>query len=85
MVSEYCQFGNFRENFIFAKNVKRNISHVKNSRLWRDLTASVKDKEFSPFRKGFIFAKLRIREVRENKTVAKISEFTVAPRVLACL
>ena len=32
-----------------------------------------------PFREGFNFTKLRICEVRENKTLAKISEFTVYP------
>ena len=32
---------------------------------------------FSPFREGFIFEKLRIREVSQNKNLAKISEFTV--------
>ena len=26
----FCKFGNFRENFIFANSVKRNISDVKN-------------------------------------------------------
>ena len=25
----YCKYGNFRENFIFANSVKRNICHVK--------------------------------------------------------
>ena len=36
----------------------------------------------SPFRKDFIFTKLRLFEAakfRENKTLAKISEFTVIP------
>ena len=26
----YCKFGNFRENFIFASSVKRQICDVKN-------------------------------------------------------
>ena len=43
-------------------------------RLWHDLPTSVKDKEFPPFRESFIFATLR---GCENKTLAKISEFTV--------
>ena len=61
--SDYCKFGNFRENFIFANSVKRHISHVKKLRTWHDLPSSVKDKELSPFLEAFIFAKLRIREV----------------------
>ena len=59
----YCKFGNFRENFIFANSIKGHICQVTNSRLWHDLTISVNDNEFSPFRESFIFAKLRIREV----------------------
>ena len=59
----YCKFGNFREIFIFASSVKRHICHVKKSRLRYDLPSSDRDKEFSVFREGFIFAKLRIREV----------------------
>ena len=58
-----CKFGNFRENFIFANSVKRQFCQVTNSRLWHDLTISVNDNEFSPFREAFIFAKLRIRKV----------------------
>ena len=69
MTFTYCKFGNFRENFIFTKSIK--ISHVKNPRLWHDLPTSVKDKEFSPFSEGFIFAKLH---THESKTLAKISE-----------
>ena len=56
----------------FAKSVKKHIYHVKNSRLWHDLPTSVKDKEFSLVLEGLIFVNLH-----ENKTLAKISEFTV--------
>ena len=28
--NDYCKFGNFRENFIFANSVKRHICDVKN-------------------------------------------------------
>ena len=73
VILRYCKFGNFRENFIFAKSAKRHICQLKKTRLWHDLPTSFKNKEFSPFRKVF-FAKLRIRE---NKTLAKVSEFTV--------
>ena len=30
ITTQYCKFGNFRENFIFANNVKRHICDVKN-------------------------------------------------------
>ena len=35
--AHYCKFGNFRENFIFAKSVRRHICEVQISRLRRDL------------------------------------------------
>ena len=68
----YCQSGIFREKFIFANRVKRHICDVKYSRLGHDIPISLNDRVISPFRKGFIFTKLR-----ENKTLAKISKFTV--------
>ena len=54
----YCKFGNFHENFILMKSVKGLFCHAKNSRLGHDLPASVNDRVISPFREGFIFAKL---------------------------
>ena len=33
IISECCNFGTFRENYIFANRVERHIFHVKNSRL----------------------------------------------------
>ena len=68
----YCKFGNFRENFIFTNSVKRHIYPVENSRLGHDLPTSANDRLISTFRKDFIFTKLH-----ENKTLVKISEFTV--------
>ena len=56
---DFCKSGNFRNNSIFAKNVKRHICHVINSRLGHDLPGLVNDREISPFCEGFIFAKLR--------------------------
>ena len=67
-----CIFGNFRGNFIFANNVKSHIYDIKNSRLGHDLPISVNDEMISPFREGYIFTKFR-----ENKALAKISEYTV--------
>ena len=37
----YCKSANFRENFIFANNVKRHICDAKNSQLEHDLHLSV--------------------------------------------
>ena len=73
--NEYCKFGNFRENFIFANSVKRHNCDVKNSRLGHDLPTSVNDRVILSFREGYILTKLR--KFHESKTLAKISEFTV--------
>ena len=67
----------FRKHFIFANSVKRHICDVKNSRLGHDQPVSVNDRLIFPFREDFIFTKLRIYEVSENKTLAKISVLTV--------
>ena len=61
--STYCIFGNFRENFIFANSIKRHICDSFNSRISHDLPISVNDSVILPS--------------HENKTLAKISEFTV--------
>ena len=58
----YCKFGNFRENFIFTKSVKRPICDVR-SRSGHDLPISVNERVISPIREGLIFMKLRISEV----------------------
>ena len=80
--SIYCKFGNFRENFIFANSDKSRICHSKKSRLRHDLLILVIDRMISPFREGIIFTKLRIyAKFHENKTFAKISEFTVLQRM----
>ena len=59
----YCKFENFGENLSFANSVKRNIYHAYNSRVGKDLPTSVNDRVVLPFGEGFIFAKLRVREV----------------------
>ena len=72
---EYCKFRNFRENFIFTNRAKRHIRQVKNSPLGHDLPTSVNGKsDFTSvlFSRNFSFAKFR-----KNKTLTKISEFTV--------
>ena len=59
----YRRFGNFHENFILVKSIKRHFSDVKNSRLRQDLPISIKDRVILPFREGFIFMNLRICKV----------------------
>ena len=61
-----CKFGNFRENFVFANNAKRQVCDFKNSRLGHDLHISVIYRVISPFREGFIFTKFRIFEVSQK-------------------
>ena len=60
-------------NFIFVNNVKRHICDVQSSRLRRDLPILVNDIVILLFPEGLIFTKL----LCENKTLSKISEFTV--------
>ena len=48
---------------IFANSVKRHICDVKNSRLGPDLSTSENNRVISPFREGFIFAKLCTCEI----------------------
>ena len=43
IIAKYFRFGNFRDNFIFAKCVRRHICHVKNKRLGHDLPSSVNE------------------------------------------
>ena len=69
---QYCKFGNFRENFIFANSVKRHICDVINMRIGQDLPILVNDRVISPFPEGLIFTKFWV-----NKTLANISELTV--------
>ena len=37
MATDCCKFGNFREKFIFANNIRRHICDVKKWRLGHDL------------------------------------------------
>ena len=54
----HCKFGNFCENLIYVKSVKRHNFHVKKSLLGYILPTSVHDRLFSPFSRDFIFTKL---------------------------
>ena len=76
----YCKSGIYRENFTFVKSVKRHINDVKNSRLGHDLPTSVNDIVISPFREGIFSRNFAYAKFRENKTLVKISEFTVYHR-----
>ena len=75
----YCRFGNFRDNFIFANSIKRHItcSDVKNSQLRQDLPISINDRVILPFREALFSRNFSNAKFRENKVLAKISEFTV--------
>ena len=63
LLSEYCKFGNFHENFIFTNSVIRHICDVLNFELGHDLPISVNDRMIFPLREDFIFMKLRLCEV----------------------
>ena len=69
----YCKLGNFRGNFVFANSVKRRFREVK----IRDLGMISKWPSDFAIRRGFFFHETSHAKFRENKTLAKISEFTV--------
>ena len=73
----YCKSGNFRENFNFANSVKRHSFDWKISRLGYDSPISVVERVISSFCEDFISRNFAYAKFRENKTLAKISEFTV--------
>ena len=73
--SDYCKFGNFHDNFIFANCIKRHSCDVKNLPLGHDLPSSVNDKMIS---RGFYFQETsHVRSFVKIKPLPKISEFTV--------
>ena len=51
----YCEFGNFRENLIFANSVKRHTCDAQTSRLRHDTPISVNDRVILLFCEGFNF------------------------------
>ena len=59
-----CNFGDFRENFIFANSAKRHVCQVKKSQPGHDLglPTSVNDIVIWPFREGFSFTKINPRK-----------------------
>ena len=67
----------FAKNMFFANSVKRHIGHVKTSRLGHDLPTSVYDRVILPICEGFISRDFASANFRENRTLAKICEFTV--------
>ena len=56
--------------------LKRHICDVKNSQLGHDLPTSVNDSDFA---RALFSQNLADRKLCENKTLAKISDFTVLP------
>ena len=68
----------FARIIFFTNSFKRHSCGAKNLGLVHVLPISVINRVISPFCEDFIFAKLRIyAKFRENKSVAKISDFTV--------
>ena len=65
----YCKFGSFRESLIFAKL----CIFVKSS----DITLSFTDMGKSCTVRDFYVASVSFKAIRENKFLAKISEFIV--------
>ena len=59
--------------------VQRHICDFKNSRQRHDLPISVNDMVISPFHEAFFYfhETWHMQSFHENKTLAKISEFTV--------
>ena len=57
---------NFRENFIKAYRVKRQIWDINKSHLGHEIPISVNERVILPFREGFIFTKLRICKVSQK-------------------
>ena len=70
----YCKFGNFREHFIFANSVKRDICHIKNSRLGHDIPTSVNDSDIAISR-GFYFHETSHMRSFAKITLAKFPNF----------
>ena len=71
--------------FLFANSIKRHLCDVRNSRLGHDIRISVNGRAILPIREGFNFRKLAYAKFRENKTLAKISEFTVWDATSICI
>ena len=74
---QYCKFGNFREFFYISLIALKEFFHIKNLRLGHDLPIFVKDSDFAMASRNFAYAKFL-----ENKTLTKISEFTVLRNLL---
>ena len=69
----YTKFRNFRDNFVFAKSIKRHLSDAQNSRLRHDLLISVNNRVIMLFREGYFY----FHETSHMRNFAKISEFSV--------
>ena len=69
--NKYCKFGNLRENFMFAKSVKRHTCELKNSQVRHYLPISMKAIMISPFHEGFVFMKLHLQSFAKIKPSRK--------------
>ena len=74
----YFKFRKFCENFIFANNIKRHICDVKNLRLGHALPILVIHRVICHSAR-VLFP--RNSKFRENKTLTKISKFTVLSKL----
>ena len=68
IIEAYCKFGNFCEVFSFVK--------MKSSR-FHSITLSFTDIGKSCPSRDFLMSQICLIAIRENKILAKISEFTV--------
>ena len=81
-MSIYCKSKKNRENFIFANSVKRHICDATNSRLGHDLRIFVNNRVILAFRVDLFSRNIAYAKFHENKTLAKISLFTITYSVL---
>ena len=72
---DYCKFGNFRENFVFANSVKRRICDIKNRDYGMIHLINKRQSGFA-FSHRFYFHETSHAKFSEKKTLAKVSKFT---------
>ena len=73
----YCKLENIRENFIVANSDKRHICDIKNLQIGYDLTISVNDRRLHEIARILFLRNFAYVKFCKNKTLAKISQFTV--------
>ena len=77
-IIKYCKFGSFREIFLCDYLLKDLFAMLKICDKGMIYLHQLTTRVIHPFREGFIFAKtFASAKFHENKTLAKIFEFTV--------